>query len=187
MTHLATISKTFEFSASHQLVGLEDTHPCSRLHGHNYIVRLELTGYTDHIGFVIDYRELAWFKDGVDRWDHQHLNNHLPFNPTAENMADHLLTEALTYLHEHYPDEALRLTSASVSVSETPKTWATATSPRPWDTAQLPGHKAAQELRWPGSPFEHDEALRSELGDIDPHVLDADRYRWNFDHDGSGK
>jgi len=39
-----TISKDFEFSAAHHLEGLDPEHPCSRVHGHNYVVRLELTG-----------------------------------------------------------------------------------------------------------------------------------------------
>src|SRR5215468_9371730 len=33
-----TISKFFEFSAAHHLTGLPDDHPCSRVHGHNYVV-----------------------------------------------------------------------------------------------------------------------------------------------------
>ncbi|HBU96439.1 6-pyruvoyl trahydropterin synthase family protein, partial [Thalassospira lucentensis] len=39
-----TITKQFAFSASHQLAGLDADHPCSRLHGHNYIVEVELKG-----------------------------------------------------------------------------------------------------------------------------------------------
>ena len=37
------ISKEFHFSASHQLIGLPEDHQCARLHGHNYIVVVELT------------------------------------------------------------------------------------------------------------------------------------------------
>jgi 7-carboxy-7-deazaguanine synthase len=60
-----TISKKFEFSASHQLVGLPDDHPCSRLHGHNYTIEVELqSDGVDETGFVVDYREL----DVVKRW-----------------------------------------------------------------------------------------------------------------------
>ena len=36
------ITKEFHFSASHQLFGLREGHPCARLHGHNYVVVVEL-------------------------------------------------------------------------------------------------------------------------------------------------
>ena len=36
------ISKEFHFSASHRLEGLHDGHPCGRMHGHNYVVEIEL-------------------------------------------------------------------------------------------------------------------------------------------------
>lgn len=189
MTVKSTISKTFEFSASHQLVGLEDTHPCSRLHGHNYVIRLELTGFTDSVGFVLDYRELAWFKTYVDeQLDHQHLNNMLPFNPTAENMANHFLTFALEYLAEHYAEEFVRILAAQVAVSETPKTWATATSARPWDSPALDEHARIEARRWPDGPNGHDTALLDALApEVDPHEADGERYRWNFDSDGSAR
>ncbi|MFI6697695.1 6-pyruvoyl trahydropterin synthase family protein [Streptomyces sp. NPDC050509] len=51
------ISKEFHFSASHQLDGLPEDHPCGRLHGHNYVVALELSAPTDGLdttGFVRD-------------------------------------------------------------------------------------------------------------------------------------
>lgn len=36
------ITKEFHFSASHQLCRLPVDHQCARLHGHNYIVVVEL-------------------------------------------------------------------------------------------------------------------------------------------------
>jgi len=84
-----TISKEFHFSASHQLFGLPVDHPCTRLHGHNYIVIVELTSVNlSKIGFVKDYRELEPIKKFIDEnLDHRHLNDVLQFNPTAENIA----------------------------------------------------------------------------------------------------
>ena len=38
------ITKEFHFSASHQLKDLPDDHPCARMHGHNYVVVIELAG-----------------------------------------------------------------------------------------------------------------------------------------------
>ena len=58
------ISKDFSFSAAHYLNGLDEEHPCSRMHGHNYIVRVELISDTlNAIGFVVDYRDLSPIKD----------------------------------------------------------------------------------------------------------------------------
>ena len=115
-----TISKQFAFSASHVLRGLPETHPCSRLHGHNYIVELSLSGLLDDVGFVVDYRELSPFKDYLDaELDHQHLNDQLPGNPTAERMALWLAYWAAEHL-----DLPANVWELGVAVSETPKTWA---------------------------------------------------------------
>jgi 6-pyruvoyltetrahydropterin/6-carboxytetrahydropterin synthase len=84
-----TISKQFSFSASHRLLTLSENHPCYRLHGHNYVVELELQADTlDEHGFVVDYNALKPFKQMLDETlDHRHLNEVLDFEPTAENLA----------------------------------------------------------------------------------------------------
>lgn len=116
-----TISKDFDFSASHQLHGLPEDHPCSRLHGHNYKIKLTLTaGDVDDIGFVHDYRKLAPFKAFLDDvLDHRHLNDLMEGNPTAERMSAMLCRKAVEVLE--LPRTVFKL---SVAVSETPKTWA---------------------------------------------------------------
>lgn len=83
------IKKTFKFSASHQLTGLPESHPCSRLHGHNYVVIIELQSDSlDNNGFVLDFGELKKLKYHIDKkFDHQHLNKIVTFNPTSENLA----------------------------------------------------------------------------------------------------
>lgn len=115
------ISKEFAFSASHQLDGLPPDHQCARLHGHNYVVRVELrSDDLDRTGFVLDYGELAPIKELIDtQLDHRHLNDILPMNPTAEAMAK-WLTEAVRGAVPVPPRARV-----SVAVSETPKTWAT--------------------------------------------------------------
>jgi len=110
------ISKDFSFSAAHYLNGLAKDHPCGRLHGHNYTVRVVLKGQLDKVGFVRDYGELDEFKKHLDQVaDHRCLNDMMPknVNPTAENLA------FLFYQHirDYFPVVA-------VGVSETPKTWA---------------------------------------------------------------
>ena len=79
------IKKTFEISASHQLKLSYDS-KCTQLHGHNWIVTIyckarELN--TD--GMVVDFTHLKQLIR--DRLDHANLNEILPFNPTAENIA----------------------------------------------------------------------------------------------------
>ena len=86
------IRKEFHFSASHCLEGLPKEHPCSNMHGHNYVVTVELsTHLVDKVGFVTDYRALEPIKKYIDETlDHKHLNDVLTINPTAENIAQHL-------------------------------------------------------------------------------------------------
>lgn len=111
-----TISKEFHFSAAHQLNGLPDNHQCSRLHGHNYIVVVELQcNQLNDVGFVVDYGNLSPLKTYIDNiLDHRNLNDVLPFQTSAENLAKHFYE----FCKEHWDE------TSSVKVSETPKTWA---------------------------------------------------------------
>ena len=111
------ITKEFAFSASHQLKGLAEGHPCARLHGHNYVVVIELAGEAlDQHGFVRDYHELAPLKTYIDdQLDHRHLNEVLGDDcVTAERLARHLYD----WCAARWPE------TSAVRVSETPKTWA---------------------------------------------------------------
>lgn len=113
------ITKQFHFSASHQLEGLPQEHPCGRLHGHNYVVELELSAPDDGldaIGFVRDYGDLGDFAKWLDAGvDHRHLNEVVEdANPTAENLARWLYGRWAP----RYPE------LSAVRVSETAKTWA---------------------------------------------------------------
>lgn len=119
-TMISTISKEFAFSASHRLDGLAPDHPCSRMHGHNYVVVVELTGHIGPVGFVLDYGELAPFKTWLDATvDHRHLNDQVDFNPTAELLA--------RWFSQRFQALVLvpsRVSEIRIGVSETPKTWA---------------------------------------------------------------
>jgi len=111
------ITKEFHFSASHQLMGLSEDHPCSRLHGHNYIIEVELQApELNNVGFVRDYHELAPLKAYIDdTLDHRHLNDVLgDEDVTAERLAKHLFDWSKSRWSE----------VSAVRVSETPKTWA---------------------------------------------------------------
>lgn len=115
------ISKDFAFEASHHLDGLPDGHQCGRLHGHSYRVRVTLIGDAlDQYGFILDYGRLKVFGQWIDtNLDHQYLNEVLPIQPSAENMAHHLHDVLLGLVR--IPDDV----TATVGVSETQKTWAT--------------------------------------------------------------
>ena len=109
------IAKEFHFSASHQLVGLGDDHPCSRLHGHNYIVEVELqSAVLNAHGFVRDYGDLDALKYYIDeKFDHRHLNDILGDDGvTAESMAYHFYT----WCKDKWPE------LVAVRVKETAKT-----------------------------------------------------------------
>ncbi|MFD2422426.1 6-pyruvoyl trahydropterin synthase family protein [Amycolatopsis pigmentata] len=86
------IGKTFEFSASHELWLLPETHKCRRNHGHNYVVTLELAAdRLDEYGFVTDFGDLAPFGDYLkSNFDHHRLNDRVSFHPTCELLAEHL-------------------------------------------------------------------------------------------------
>lgn len=114
-----TISKEFHFSASHTLEHLAEDHPCSRLHGHNYVIIAEFTStHLNKVGFIIDYRDLQPIKDYIDaRLDHRHLNDVFNFNPTAELMAEHLF-----YVFRDLLSTPMRYRLTAVTVKETPKT-----------------------------------------------------------------
>ena len=81
------VSKRMEIAGSHQLK-LPYESPCSRLHGHNWIVVVhckakELTKY----GMVVDFAKIK--KEIHGFLDHGYLNELLPdMNPTAENIAN---------------------------------------------------------------------------------------------------
>jgi 6-pyruvoyltetrahydropterin/6-carboxytetrahydropterin synthase len=113
-----TISKRFSFAASHQLDGLPAGHPCTRLHGHNYTVQVDLAAADlDPAGMVYDYGALAPLAGYLAaELDHRHLNDRLAVNPTAEQLARHLYEQAAKLL----PGAPL----VAVGVSETPRTWA---------------------------------------------------------------
>lgn len=111
------ISKEYHFSASHQLHQLPEDHPCARMHGHNYIVEVELQSETlNNVGFVRDYRELNDLKTYIDdKFDHRHLNDVLgDDNVTAELIAKHFYD----WCKSRWPEVA------AVRVKESPKTMA---------------------------------------------------------------
>ncbi len=99
-----------DFSAGHRVYGHESK--CAHLHGHNYRVTFDVEAKSlDSVGRVMDFSVIKeklcqWLED---YWDHRFLVwsedpalstltildpagvVSVPFNPTAENMADYLI------------------------------------------------------------------------------------------------
>lgn len=144
------IRKQFTFSAAHQLDHLPKDHPCSRIHGHNYIVEIVLQAETlNGDGFVIDYGDLAPLQRHIDQlFDHRCLNEWFPSYPTAENIAQYLFA----WCHATWPQ------TVAVRVSETPKTWAEyRQSPQPIVLRALP------DLQLRDEPDDPAESIMSSL------------------------
>ena len=79
------VKKRFEVSGSHSL-NLPYESKCKNIHGHNWIITVECKSETlNESGMVTDFSIIK--KEISDFIDHKHLNDILPFNPTAENMA----------------------------------------------------------------------------------------------------
>jgi 6-pyruvoyltetrahydropterin/6-carboxytetrahydropterin synthase len=134
---MVTCTRLIAFDAGHRVWGHEGK--CANLHGHRYTVEVTARGELDSIGRVIDFSVLKERLGGwVERnWDHGVILHqgdplvtrdeifgklaHIPYNPTAENMAHFLL-------HEVAPEqlEGTGVVVVKVRVWETPNCYAEA-------------------------------------------------------------
>ena len=79
------VRKRLEISASHQL-RLSYESKCENLHGHNWIITVYCRAHElNSDGMVIDFSVIKLLVK--EKLDHKNLNDILPFNPTAENIA----------------------------------------------------------------------------------------------------
>ncbi|XBS71810.1 6-carboxytetrahydropterin synthase QueD [Acerihabitans sp. KWT182] len=87
---VTTLFKDFTFEAAHRLPHVPAGHKCGRLHGHSFMVRVEITGPVDaHTGWVMDFGEVKTaFSPVLQQLDHYYLND-IPGleNPTSEILA----------------------------------------------------------------------------------------------------
>jgi len=116
------VSVEDSFAAGHALRGYRGK--CENPHGHNYKVRITLTGEElDNIGLLFDFKDLkSTMNLIIDRLDHQYLNDIEPFrelNPSAENMA--------RYFYEQTNLMLARQTDGRVKVKQV-KIWETDTT-----------------------------------------------------------
>ncbi len=132
---ISTVSLRHDISCGHRIFN----HPgkCARIHGHNYRIEFSVKGRVDPVtGMVIDFGILkAQLGEWVDvAWDHRLLlwdkddlwqtvgadvllaagAVNVPFNPTAEGMANYLLDTV-------GPMVLSNATLSRVRVQETPK------------------------------------------------------------------
>lgn len=79
------ITKRLEISACHKL-SLNYESKCTHRHGHNWIITIHCRSKElDSNGMVADFTHIK--QQIMQRLDHADLNEVLPFNPTAENIA----------------------------------------------------------------------------------------------------
>lgn len=79
------IKKRIEISAAHRL-NLSYASKCTSLHGHNWIITVECRSRELNAdGMVADFTDVKRLL--LEKLDHKVLNDVLPFNPTAENIA----------------------------------------------------------------------------------------------------
>ncbi len=79
------VRKRLEISAAHRLK-LPYESKCQCLHGHNWVITVECRAKElNEAGMVVDFTKIKELISG--KLDHAILNDVLPFNPTAENIA----------------------------------------------------------------------------------------------------
>ena len=84
------IFKEFRFEAAHRLPNVPEGHKCARLHGHSFLVKVEVEGPVGaESGWVMDFSRIAdAFRPIYDRLDHYYLNEIAGLeNPTSEVLA----------------------------------------------------------------------------------------------------
>jgi 6-pyruvoyltetrahydropterin/6-carboxytetrahydropterin synthase len=79
------VKKTLEISAAHRLQ-LDYESKCNNLHGHNWVITIYCKSKElDRNGMVVDFTHIKKLVKG--QLDHKLLNDVIPCQPTAENIA----------------------------------------------------------------------------------------------------
>ena len=82
--------RIFYLHCARRLPALPDSHPCSRVHGHSFKVKIVLRGALDPVqAWVTDFSvvDAAWQRVH-DQLDHRYLNDIVGLeNPTSEKLA----------------------------------------------------------------------------------------------------
>lgn len=104
------VSKEFTFAAAHALTKYHGS--CEQLHGHNYRLRVTITGPLNKDDLVIDFVELKKIVQAtvIQQLDHTNLNDRFP-NPTCELIAQWIFQE----LKPHIPITTVQLWETDTS------------------------------------------------------------------------
>lgn len=136
-----TATRYHDICCGHRVCGHEGK--CRHLHGHNYRFHFDVEApELDKVGRVVDFSVIKshlceWLEENWDHkflmWDQDPLANYLldidstvvkvPFNPTAENIARHMVQVVAPLAFNDLPGIVLR----SCRVEETAKCSATFT------------------------------------------------------------
>lgn len=110
--------KDFRFEAAHHLTKVGAGHPCGRLHGHSYRVRIHCRGKLDpKKDWVVDYADIAAATlPVIGKLDHTLLNEHFDFETTAENLAWWLAETIKPVLPSLHAVEVFETSSTSAMV-----------------------------------------------------------------------
>lgn len=105
-----------DFAAAHLLRDYPGI--CSRLHGHNWKVEVEVTATKlNEIGMGIDFRDIKTATNElIGALDHRNLNDIPPFdtiNPTAENISAYIYKGLSKVINNEY------ITVSSITLWET--------------------------------------------------------------------
>ena len=86
----------FNLESARHLPNLPQGHPCSKVHGHSFLVILVLRGPLDpKIGWVRDYHEILTQTEGLKKTLDHSLLNEIPGleNPTTEILTLYIFNE----------------------------------------------------------------------------------------------
>lgn len=104
-----TLKLKHHFDSSHKLC-LDYESPCQNIHGHRWIVQIEIKSeILNENGMIIDFKHL---KNIINELDHQHLNHLVKFNPTAENLSKYIYDKI---------KEFNKLSDISITIWESPE------------------------------------------------------------------
>jgi 6-pyruvoyltetrahydropterin/6-carboxytetrahydropterin synthase len=138
MKRTLKIAREFHWEMGHRLPF--HTSGCANIHGHSYRLRVEIEGYCDENGMLMDYGDMKRLVvPFIDQFDHcflcderdeimrpflattQFKHKLVPFTTTAENLVFHFLDE-LWNIFEPFQQVLklrLRLQETDISYAET--------------------------------------------------------------------
>jgi 6-pyruvoyltetrahydropterin/6-carboxytetrahydropterin synthase len=121
-----TLTRQYTFEAAHFLPRVADGHPCKRMHGHSYRLRVSLTGEPDPDGMLLDYLEIDRRLAPVLAVLDHHTLNEVPGleNPTVEVITPWILWRVIP---------AFLGFGVSVRLQEGTHAWCTASTPEGGD------------------------------------------------------